>query len=243
MKNFLFVIPARGGSKGVKKKNMKLLAGKPLFWHISEKALQVKNIYSEGNIDIVVSSDDHEIIKSANELSPELAPFTRPDELANDNSESIFTVIHALNWMEKKHEKQYDYISLLQPTSPLIEANDILNVLNEIDNDTYFNSWTTITQSFIHPFKMKRLADSGEIFNYIDQGFEDMRPRQILPPVYKRSGAIYITKRDIGVNNESIINDPCFGLELPYERAIDIDTLMDFDQVKLILKEKENAKS
>ncbi len=241
MIDILFVIAARGGSKGVLRKNMKELAGKPLFWHISEVTKEVKINFTAGNIDIVLSSDDHEIIESANSFTPSLAPFVRPPELATDDSLSIDTVIHALEWMEKEYGKIYSHVGLFQPTSPLVSKFDILRLLEELSSaDSYYNSWTTITKSSSHPFKMKRQLKSGEIINYIDQGFEDMKPRQSLPSVFKRSGAAYLTLRSLAVQNKSILNEPCFGYEIPTDRGLDIDSLYDFELAKLIIKGRVN---
>ena len=239
--SFLFVITARGGSKGIPRKNMYPICGKPLYRYITEKLVAAKARNNWNNVDIVLSSDDADIINDANQIWPNIAPFTRPDYLASDTSESIDTVLHALNSQETK-KKVYTYVGLVQPTSPLIDVEDIENLVNEIlCNKGYFNSWTTVTEATSHPFKMKRLMQNGQIVNYIDQGFEDMRPRQTLPKVYKRSGAIYISKRDIAINTRSIINDPCFGLLIPNERAIDIDTHYDMDLVAAIMKERNNG--
>ena len=244
MIDILFVIAARGGSKGVPRKNIKELAGKPLFLYISEAALQVKADFNGGNIDIVLSSEDEEIIESANSFMPSFAPFVRPAELATDTALSIDTVLHALHWMEKEHDKTYSHVGLLQPTSPFVAKTDILKLLDELlSADRYFNSWTTITSSSNHPFKMKRLLKSGEVINYIDQGFDDMRPRQSLPPVYKRSGAVYLTLRSLAVHNKAILNEPCFGCEIPLDRGLDIDSHLDFELAKLLINGKENERN
>jgi CMP-N,N'-diacetyllegionaminic acid synthase len=238
----LFVIAARGGSKGVPRKNMRELAGKPLFWHIAQVAREVQADFAFGNIDIVLSSDDNEIIASANSFMPSLAPFVRPSELAQDDSLSIDTVLHALDWMEKTNRKKYTHVGLLQPTSPLTNKSDISDLLTQVmANEGYFNSWTTITASSIHPLKMKRLLKSGEVVNYIDQGFDDMRPRQSLPSVFKRSGAVYITTRALAVTKKSILNDPCFGYEVPASRGVDIDSLHDLELAKLLMEEEKNV--
>ena len=241
MINILLVIAARGGSKGVLRKNIKDLSGLPLFLHITNTLFLAQKEFNDGNIDIILSSDDDEIIKYANEHTPKLAPFKRPSELALDSSPSIDAVLHALKWMEINKNKSYTHIGLVQPTSPLINKDDILGILNMLSSKKEdFNSWTTVTKSSVHPFKMKRMLDNGRIINYIDQGFEDMRARQLLPPVYKRSGAIYITKTTLAVNNNSIINEPCFGYEVPSNRGVDIDSELDFRLVELLINEEKN---
>ena len=235
---FLLVIAARGGSKGIPRKNMYPILGKPLYHHITQKLIDVKARNNWKNIDIVVSTDDTAILRDANHTWPGIAPFIRPAHLATDTSESIDTVLHALNLLEERDSTTYSYIGLVQPTSPLIAEKDIEDLIKEIlTNEGYFNSWTTVTEAAVHPFKMKRLMSNGQIVNFIDQGFEDMRPRQILPKVYKRSGAIYISKRNDAISSNSIINEPCFGLLIPTERAVDIDNYDDFGLVESLMEE------
>lgn len=239
--NILLVVAARGGSKGIPRKNMVPILGKPLYRHITQKIVNVKARNNWNNIDIVISSDDADIINDANQTWPGIAPFTRPAHLASDTSVSIDTVLHALDLLEERESKTYSHVGLVQPTSPLIAEKDIENLIKEISaNKVYFHSWTTVTESTVHPFKMKRLMPNGQIVNYIDQGFEDMRPRQSLPKVYKRSGAIYISKRNDVVNNSSIINEPCFGLLIPKERAVDIDNYYDLGLVESLMKEHKS---
>ena len=234
----LLVIAARGGSKGIPRKNMYPILGKPLYQHITQKLINVKARNHWNNLDILLSSDSAEIVQDANETWPSIAPFTRPVNLATDTSESIDTVLHALKFAEERYSKIYSHIGLVQPTSPLIAEEDLEDLIKVILTDEgYFHSWTTVTESSVHPFKMKRLMPNGQVVNYIDQGFEDMRPRQNLPKVYKRSGAIYISKRQDAISNNSIINEPCFGFLIPNQRAIDIDNYYDLSVVEALLKE------
>ncbi|MEC9248613.1 MAG: acylneuraminate cytidylyltransferase family protein, partial [Pseudomonadota bacterium] len=198
-KSILLVILARGGSKGVPKKNIKDLAGKPLINYIINAALEASRVASEEfEIEVVLSSDSKDIIDIANNISSGIAPFRRPRHLATDDAESIDAVRDAVERMEKRKKAEYDAVALLQPTAPLTNPNDILECIELLfQTESSFVSVVTIQESPVHPFKMKRRSESGEIYNYIDQGFEDMRPRQLLPKVYKRNGAIYLSKRDI----------------------------------------------
>lgn len=89
-----------------------------------------------------------------------------------------------------------------------------------------------------HPFRMKRLLDDGRLVNYIDQGFEDMRPRQQLPPVYIRSGALYLTRRRVMVEQQRLIGDHCLGLVIPPERSVNIDDKNDLYLAERLLAER-----
>ena len=135
-------------------------------------------------------------------------------------------------------EIKYDQICLLQPTSPLCEPEDILNCIYSLNSEKEFVSAVTICESSIHPFKMKRLLNNNVLVNYIDQGFEDMRPRQSLPRVYKRNGAVYLSKRSVILDEVSILGDPCLGVEVPITRSIDIDNEADFKLAEILIKEK-----
>jgi CMP-N,N'-diacetyllegionaminic acid synthase len=124
-KTILAIVPARGGSKGVPRKNIRLLAGKPLIaWTIDEAK---KSRYIDR---LILSSEDDEIIEVAREFGCEI-PFKRPDELAQDDTPGIESVIHAINTLEEK----YDFVVLLQPTSPLRTVEDIDGLYSPLHNN------------------------------------------------------------------------------------------------------------
>ena len=235
----LFIILARKGSKGISNKNFRKINGKPLFQYILEAALEAKiKINSNFDVEIVVSSDDKNIIDHANSIQADIAPFRRPIRYSKDDSLSIDAMKHALEYMEKDKKIKYDQICLLQPTSPLCEPEDILNCIYSLNSEKEFVSAVTICESSIHPFKMKRLLNNNVLVNYLDQGFEDMRPRQSLPRVYKRNGAVYLSKRSVILDEVSILGDPCLGVEVPITRSIDIDNEADFKLAEILIKEK-----
>lgn len=233
MKKIICVIIARGGSKGIPRKNVADLNGKPLIAYMIEKALLIKH-----SCDVVVSTEDLEIAEVAKKFGA-LVPFMRPKELAEDHVESHPVVHHAVDFMEKFKGENYDLVVYLQPTAPLCRIQDIEGCIDAlIDNENY-NSAVTAVKVSTHPFKMKRLIDGERLINYIDQGFEEMRPRQHLPPVYRRSGAVYASRRDVVMNQSTLVGDPCFGVIVPDETAIDIDRPIDLELVKLILNKEQ----
>jgi len=230
----IVIILARGGSKGIPRKNITDLCGKPLISYTIEKALEVSKIW---NLEVLVSTDDKEI-KAISEKYGAWCPFLRPKELAEDNVTSYPVVKHALSEAELISGRKYKYIVYLQPTSPLWETKDLVSCLNILSSSN-FNSVVAVTEVDTHPFRMKRITSGGNLINYIDQGFEDMRPRQVLPKVYRRAGSIYASKRDVIVNKGTLVDENCYGYLVSRESAVDIDTKVDLLTVKSLLESKQ----
>ena len=230
-KETIAIILARGGSKGIPRKNIIDLCGKPLISYTIEKALEVSRIRS---MDVLVSTDDKEI-KAVAEKYGAWCPFLRPKELAEDNVESYPVVKHALKEAELINKKEYKYIVYLQPTSPLWETKDLISCLDILYKKS-FNSVVAVTEVDTHPFRMKRIISGGNLINYIDQGFEDMRPRQSLPKVFKRAGSLYVSRRSTILNENTLVSENCFGYEVPQHTAVDIDTQTDLTTVRSILE-------
>jgi len=130
---------------------------------------------------------------------------------------------HSLKFMEAKQSLHYDLVVMLQPTTPLRLTKDIDNAIN-ILLDTQSDSVISVVEvEGHHPLRMKRVI-GGRLINYIDQGHEDMRPRQELPPVYIRNGAIYATRRDVLVKDNSFTGLDSRAYIMPLDRSVNIDT-------------------
>lgn len=231
MKKILAVIPARGGSKSVPRKNIALIAGKPLLAYTVEEAQKVSEIS-----DLIVSTDDEEIASVAGSLGVNV-PFLRPAELATDHAQAAPVLMHALLEMEAQTATRYDAIMMLQPTTPLRLACHIqtaLDMFNRVNCDSVVS---VVSVGGNHPFRMKRLI-GDQLVNFIDQGFEDMRPRQILPPVYIRNGAIYLSSRHVVANQQRVVGAACLGFEMGEEESINIDDCLDFKMAELLLLER-----
>ena len=227
----LAVIPARGGSKSVPRKNIAPIAGRPLLAYTIEEALQVEAI-----TDLVLSTDVEEIAAVGREYGAQV-PFIRPAELATDHAQSAPVLIHSLNHMEALRGITYDAVLMLQPTSPLRKAHhieDSIKMFSRNDCDTVV---TVVSVGAHHPFRMKRLI-GDRLVNYIDQGFEDMRPRQVLPKVFIRNGAVYLTRRRILVDEGQIVGDNCLGLEMRSEDSVNIDDKLDFKLAEFLIADK-----
>ena len=224
------VIPARGGSKGVPRKNLYLLLGKPLLAYTIEAALASKCL-----TDVVVSTEDLEIATVAKKCGAQV-PFMRPAELASDTALSRPVVEHAVSEMEKLRLQTYDVVVMLQPTTPLRSPEDIdagLNLIKETEADSVIS---VVNVGGYHPFRMKRIIADNILINFIDQGYEDMRPRQVLPPVYIRSGALYIVRRAVLMEQHSFVGTDCRAYIMPEERAVNIDTRFDLLLAEQLLK-------
>mgnify|MGYP006075339297 CR=1 FL=1 len=226
------IIIARGGSKGIHRKNLAELAGKPLVAHMIEKALGVKF-----DTDVVLSTEDEEIAMVGKEYGA-LVPFMRPKELAEDHITSLPVVQHAIKEMEKINGFKYDIIVYIQPTAPLCRIEDLEACMEVLTSNFFYKSAVTAVKVATHPFKMKRLINGDQLVNYIDQGFEDMRPRQELPSVYRRSGAVYASRRSVVMEEGTLVGDPCKAILVPEETAVDIDSSLDLELVRFLMKNK-----
>lgn len=230
----LAVIPARGGSKSIKNKNMSIIKGKPLIFYTIKEALKSKLI-----TDLVVSSDDKNIINYSSKLGA-LTPFKRPKSLSTDNTLSAPVIYHALEFMERLQKINYDLIIMLQPTSPFRKVKHIDEALDLIIRKNYDSLVSVVNVDGYHPFRMKRFSEDN-LLNFIDQGFEDMRPRQHLPKVYIRNGAIYIVKCEYLKKNKTLVAQKCLGYEMSYKESVNIDNEVDLIVSRTIMENQENA--
>jgi len=217
----LGIIPARGGSKGVPKKNIRSFAGKPLIGYTIESALN-----SQIN-EIIVSTDDKLIADISISLGARV-PFIRPYDISSDTSSSIDVCIHALHAMENINNFNYDAIMMLQPTAPFRTCEDINASIDILKRNSSSDSVISVVNVLAHhPARMKYL-DNGIL---IDPPFCEVyenQNRQELQPMYIRNGAIYLTKRNTLINR-SFKGANCMAYIMPEIRSANIDTLQDFE--------------
>ena len=195
----LAVVPARGGSKGIKKKNLKLFMDLPLVAHVGKFVKGIKYIDKS-----IVSTDDNEIAKVANKYNLE-SPFMRPEKLSGDRIGDIPVLKHALIESEKIFNTKFDIVIMLQPTAPLRKREDISAVLKKITTEDVNAVWT-ITESDpkAHPLKQLKLRENGSISLYDDKGF-NIIARQQLKKLYFRNGDAYAFKRDALLITENVL--------------------------------------
>ena len=225
-KTILAIVPARGGSKGVPRKNIRLLAGKPLIaWTIDEAK---KSKYIDR---LILSSEDEEIIKVAREFGCEV-PFKRPIELAQDDTPGVDPVIHAINTLEEK----YDFVVLLQPTSPLRTVEDIDGCIQHciLTESPACVSLTEVQQS---PYWMYHLDDNMKLKPFV-QNVETINRRQDLPKVYVLNGAVYVAKSGFILNRKSFLSNETAGYIMSGKNSVDIDTELDFSYCEWLINKK-----
>ncbi len=224
----LTIIPARGGSKGVPKKNIKFLNGKPLIYWTLEQCNQLEKL-----TDVIISTDSREIAGICEDFGYKVNNL-RPKKLAGDEVETLDVLNYEINKQEKELSKEYDYVLLLQPTCPLRKAEHINACIDLLDGE--FDSIVSIKNvDGNHPYRMKKIIGS-KLVNFIDQGFEDMRPRQKLPPVYIRNGAIYITKSELIRSKTALVGKNCGYYEMNEIDSVNIDNLSDFYTAESLMK-------
>jgi len=211
----LAIIPARGGSKGVLRKNIREVAGKPLIALTIEEAKKSKYIDR-----LILSSDDAEIIRVAQTFGCEV-PFVRPPALAQDETPGIDPVLHA---MEKL--PNYEVVVLLQTTSPLRNVADIDGCI-ELCIRGGANACVSVTQAKQSPYWMYTLAAGGEMQPLI-QTKQNFARRQDLPQSYILNGAVYVAHRDWLREHKTFVTEETLGFVMPEERSLDIDTELDF---------------
>lgn len=220
-KKILAVIPARGGSKGIPKKNITLINGKPLIQYTIDEALQSRYLD-----DIIVSTDSLEIASISKKLGAQV-PYLRPTHLALDHSKSIDTLLHVIE-EQNKLGFQYDYAVLLQPTQPLRKHWHIDQAIEKMISSNQ-SSLVSISKVKEHPLFIRELKEDGTVEPLLPNN-STVR-RQDFPTYYRVNGAIYINKIK-ELNHNTSLNDNTLGFIMDSEYDIDIDELVDLELLK-----------
>jgi CMP-N,N'-diacetyllegionaminic acid synthase len=229
----LGIIPARGGSKSVPKKNIKLLAGKPLLQYTVDVAKQVKHISR-----LILSSDDDEIIKVAQHLNLEV-PFIRPVNLAEDNTPTLAVIQHALKFFITKNV-YFDAVCLLQVTSPFKTAKLIDEAINKFiaSKADALISVQKVPDEFNPHWTFK--VNSKESLELFTSEKQIISRRQDLPNTYHRDGVVYITKTNVLLEQNSLYGSKLSYIESPSNFNINIDTMEDWKKAEDYLNAKNS---
>lgn len=221
MTKILAIIPARGGSKGVPRKNIKLLAGQPLIQYTIDAALE-----SEALDIVMVSTEDTEIADISKELGADV-PELRPAHLASDKSPTIDTVLHTLKYYEDRGVK-IDTIMLLQPTAPSRSAGDIRQAIRTF-REQRLDSLVSVlpTPHEYNPYWSFEARDDGSLKLSVPQR-EIISRRQDLPTTYFRSGDIYMTSVEVIKSERSLYGSRLGHHIMRWENHINIDTMEDW---------------
>lgn len=221
---------ARGGSKGIKNKNIVLLNSKPLIYYTIKEALKSKYL-----TDYIISTDSKKILNIAKKYKANV-PFLRPSNLARDKSSSVLSLQHAVEFMEKKTLFKYDYIVELMCTNPLKNVIDIDSCIKKI---IFKKADSVIAVNQIedhHPARIKKIVN-GKIKNFNVKEIPESRRQDLKPKAYVRSGSIYALKRDyLMKKNRRYGSNKSYAYILPNERAINIDDKFTLMVAKMMLK-------
>ncbi len=230
--NVLFVITARGGSKGVPRKNIRQIGGLPLIAYKIIAAEKCKYTHRT-----IVSTDDDEIAEVAKQYGAEV-PFRRPTELASDTASSMDVVMHTIEWVEKNDpDKVYDTICLLEPSSPFATYEDIDNALTVMENtgaDTVLGmKEVEVSRDFI--FEL----DNNDGLSKFWESVKEMSGvrRQDQKPQYTMNGCMYIAKMKYFKKNRLFHSYNSKPYIMSWEKSVEIDTEQDLKYAEYLIKE------
>ena len=214
-KSVIAIIPARGGSKGLPGKNIKELCGKPLIAWSIEAGLSSKYID-----EVMVTTDCEEIARIAREFGASV-PFMRPPELSSDTSTSFGTIKHAINFYDKELDKEFDYIVLLEPTSPLRDKSDIDMAIEQLLSNPQASAIVGIckTESQNPAFLVKK-NNNNFLVGYENQDMKVLR-RQEISDVYFFEGSVYVSHTKTLINMKTFYHERTFGYEVPKWKSLE----------------------
>lgn len=230
MNNILCIIPARGGSKGIKDKNIIDVNGKPLISYSIELAnkLKDKSLVSR----VIVSTDSEKIANIAKTCGAEI-PFLRPLEISTDKSKSIDFILHALDFFEAKLIN-FDAVLLLQPTSPIRTVNEVEKAISIYNSNKSESLISCYKEEYINDLVMYKCETEYKLKPLNINHNKGVR-RQDHGSIFVRNGSIYLTKADYLKETHQIISDSPLLFEMKKNDSINIDTIEDLELVRKIL--------
>lgn len=230
----LCTICARGGSKGVKNKNIKPINGKPLIAYTVEQAIQSK-LFEH----VAISTDSDDIANIAKEYGAEVF-FKRSDEMSSDTAGKLDVIKDAFVRSEEYYDCKFDYLIDLDATAPLREIDDILKSFKQFIDDNNDNLITAMPSRRSPYFNLVEQDKDGKV--YLSKALDNsIVRRQDAPKSYDMNASIYIWKRDIILNENKLFLDKTGLYIMPEERSIDIDTELDYKFVEFLMKGNSNA--
>jgi CMP-N-acetylneuraminic acid synthetase len=233
-KTILVVVPARGGSKGVKLKNIRTINGVPLVALVGQVVKELPYV------DRAVVSTDHPEIAAIARGSGLDVPFMRPEELSGDFVSDWAVLNHALRECERLDGRQYDIVVMLQPTSPFRKPNHVTAAVEKLIKGRYDAVWTVSeTDSKAHP--LKQLVIRKDILDFYEPAGANIIARQQLTPVYHKNGVAYVVTRECILNTKNIKGERTSFLVID-EFMVNIDTELDFKLAEFILQQKDYPK-
>ena len=228
-KTFLCIIPARGGSKSIPNKNLVDINGRPLIYY-SIKAVKDSNIFDK----LMVNTDSKKIATIAKKYGAEV-PFFRPKYLSTDKSLVQDVFVHALKFIEKK-DKKYDYVCLVQPTTPLIIPNDFCNMVSILEKKNA-KMVVSVTKTPCNINWVGRLSKKGSMENFSKRKIYDTL-KEHFEETYLLNGAIYMGEWDIFYNRMNFYSNKTYAYIMPNERSVDIDSYFDLETVRYLMRKR-----
>lgn len=232
MSSVLCTICARGGSKGVKNKNIKELGGKPLIAYTIEQA-KASKLFEH----IVISTDSDAIANVAKAYGAEVF-FKRSDEMASDTAGKLDVIRDGFMRSEVYYQKQYDYLVDLDATAPLRSVEDIINSFEQFKNDDNDNLITAMPSRRSPYFNLVEVGNDGKVKLSKKLDSAILR-RQDAPKSYDMNASIYIWKREVILEEKTLFLEKTGLYVMPEERSIDIDTELDFEFVEFLMRKKD----
>ena len=229
MPKVLCVVPARGGSKSIPRKNLRIFNGKPLLAWPIQVALSCPFVTK-----VVCSSDDNEILRAAESYGAELR--IRPAQLATDEAASPPVVLDVIESLEEEGSF-FDYVFMLEPTSPLTEREDLSRAFTLLySKSEHFDSLVSIAQSISgHPDFTFSISRDLSISS-INQATWQVKRRQDISPLYFIEGSLYLSKVSTLKSTGSFVQKHTIGFEVPREKSFEIDDELDFHILEAIIK-------
>jgi CMP-N-acetylneuraminic acid synthetase len=229
-KRILAVVPARGGSKGIRLKNLRPVLGVPMVARVGHIVGRLEII------DRAVVSTDHEEIARVAEGAGLAAPFRRPETLSGDRIGDLEVLTHALREMERIDGVGYDIVVMLQPTSPLRKPEDVTRTVEMLVQGSWDAVWTVSeTDSKAHPLKQLTIGPGPDRLGYYDPAGKSVIARQQLKPVYHRNGIAYAITRDCLLGQKTIMGARTGGLPIDGP-AVSIDTEWDIELCEFVMR-------
>jgi N-acylneuraminate cytidylyltransferase/CMP-N,N'-diacetyllegionaminic acid synthase len=225
-KHITALIPARGGSKGLKRKNIRDFLGKPLIAWTIEQALSCKYIDK-----VVVSTEDDEIARIAIEYGATV-PFLRPLDIATDSAKAIDVILHAIKWFKSNNNWNCDMLALLQPTSPLRTSQHLEESIELLFNKNA-QAIVSVCETDHHPFWSNILPENGFMKDFLRPDIVD-KNRQDLPKYYRLNGSIYLAYCDYIINNLGFFGENTYSYIMKVNESVDIDNEIDFKVAEIL---------
>lgn len=231
----LAIIPARGGSKSIPRKNIRSFAGYPLIAYSIAAGLAAETVTR-----VIVSTDDDEIAQVAREFGAD-TPFLRPADISQDNTPDLPVFVHAMEWLAENEDYRPEIVVQLRPTSPFRRTSHIDQAVYQLIEQPGADSIRTICVPFQNPFKMWQIGQDGFMHPLLQTQYKEPynMPRQALPDVYWQTGYVDAAWSDTILSKHSMTGDRILPLVIDPSEWIDIDTPDDWRRAERLLENRE----